>query len=113
MDLNAKPWGLRVNGDLWAAAHQLMKGRGHDAQTIRKVKGHATGGDIASGIISHEDARGNQRADQWAGFEAVRGRRAEARLIAWLNWHHVMFGRLVEDLQRMMVAILEAVAKKG
>ena len=65
----AKPWGLLDNGDLWAVIQILIQARRSNLTanvSVRKVKGHATPIDVQKGVISSEDAWGNDSADALA-----------------------------------------------
>ena len=67
--------GLQVDGDLWEQAWIAVKKRGAGNQSLRKVKGHATGKDVEKGISTSKDREGNDTSDKLAdrGVEAIAG----------------------------------------
>ena len=56
-------WNLQKDGDAWELAWRAIVCRGAAAQTLRKVKGHATEEDVRQGKCTEEDRQGNDEAD--------------------------------------------------
>ena len=66
MILRRRPWGMRLNGDIWAAAASLLTLKGPDNVQVVWTKGHATDNDIEQGTSTEENRDGNNIADQLA-----------------------------------------------
>ena len=62
--MRAKPWLLRRDGDLWELLEKVLEWRQPGATTTKWVKGHATEAHIEQGVITAEDASGNDKADK-------------------------------------------------
>ena len=56
--LRRRPWGLRLDGDVWEAAVNLIAVKGTESIRVVWTKGHATDADIATGKSSEEHRRG-------------------------------------------------------
>ena len=61
--LRRRPWGLRLDGDIWEAAANLIATKGTEDIRVIWIKGHATDADIAAGKSSEEQRRGHAIAD--------------------------------------------------
>ena len=64
--LRGRPWGLRTDGDIWAAAAELIQRKGPHSIRVIWTKGHATEEDVAKGVCSEEYRRANGVADGFA-----------------------------------------------
>ncbi len=73
------PNGLRPNGDLWQLVEQHLIARGPHSANAFKVKAHTTLQDVAAGVITPENRKGNGQADALA---ARGGRDREYNLCA-------------------------------
>ena len=62
-----KPWGLRADGDVWAAVATLAAQKGPNNIRVTWTKGHATEDDVRQGICTDEQRRCNEIADLLAG----------------------------------------------
>ena len=65
--LRRRPWGLRADGDLWAAAAKLIKHKGPESIRVIWTKGHASEEDVRTGKSSEEHRRASDVADSLAG----------------------------------------------
>ena len=65
--LRRRPWGLRPDGDLWAAAARLIRNKGPESIRVVWTKGHATEEDVKSGKSCAAHKKGNEVADLLAG----------------------------------------------
>ena len=101
-----KPWGLQVDGDLWEQAWVAVNKRGCGNQDLRKVKGHATEQDVAQGIATIEDKKGNDASDTLAdiGVEAVAGK-GLVKLGKWFEKRHAGYRKLMVRVQRMIAGV--------
>ena len=86
--LRRRPWGLRLDGDIWEAAANLIAIKGTEAIRVIWAKGHATGADIAAGKSTEELRRGNSIADTLANaaHEATPEGKALATKHARARW---------------------------
>ena len=108
----ARPYELRVDGDLLVLVQKLLDARGPGTTKISKVKGHADESLVRRGQVRELDKVGNDMADRAADF----GRRRVACGIldarrhlsnARRSWYPVLC-----ELQRFFIAISRAVVNE-
>ena len=63
-----RPWGLQKDGDLWKLFHDLAHAKGLSSIHITWVKGHAKQHHIDQGLLTADDADGNDKADTLASL---------------------------------------------
>ena len=87
------------NSDLWARLRHALIGAN---VVLKRVKGHASSGDVASGAVTGEDKAGNDGADKLAVAGALMAPLPEGLLerAAWRK-------DTARSVQRMMVSILQ------
>ena len=101
-----KPWALQTDGDLWELAWEAILERGATSQQLRKVKGHATTEDIATGKTIEADKFGNDNSDEAAdrGVQSLGG----AGLVKLGNWttrRHDKYKKFMGRIHKFIVAI--------
>ena len=109
-----KPWGLRVDGDLWEQARIAVKKRGTGNQSLRKVKGHATEKDVEKGISASQDREGNDTSEklEHKRVEAIAGR-GLVKLGKWCEARQKDYRKLLVRFQKMIVGVTLAEKRKG
>ena len=80
-----KPWGLQADGDLLEQAWEAVLQSGHAAQTLTKVKGHATEEQVNKGLVRPCDKSGNDWADDFANRGALQHEPFAVMLAKWLQ----------------------------
>ncbi len=108
--LAAGPAGIRHtrmdNEDLWERYVEVESAALHPAE-FHKVKGHATVADVASGRVRPQDKYGNDKADDRATGGAAQHALSIGGIRVELEQR-----RKLRDVQRMMVAIAMARARR-
>ena len=103
-----KPWGLQPDGDLWELAWNAVLQRGPEAQTLSKVKGHATQSQVDEGVVAAEDKEGNDWADDFANRGAGQHQVHALKLARWLQQRHACYMKFMVRVHKCMAAVLGA-----
>eukprot|EP00969_Alexandrium_andersonii_P224215 9901880-Alexandrium_andersonii.AAC.1 len=106
IDVVARPWGLRRDGDLWEVFHRVASARAFRGVAFTKVKGHATEQHIREGRSTRRDANLNSVADAMAE-RGVRSSAHSQEIWTWWNHNVARYHVFVFKVQHMLVSIFE------
>lgn len=107
-----KPWGLQADGVLWEQAWEGVLQRGHAAQTLSKVKGHATTQQVDEGLGRACDKEGNDWADEFANKGAFQHEPHAVKLAKCLQVRQSAIAPLMTRVHRVVIAVMQAESKE-
>eukprot|EP00969_Alexandrium_andersonii_P290710 12849414-Alexandrium_andersonii.AAC.1 len=111
LDLEAKPWGVRRNGDIWMQIQAAADARGWHSCDIQKVKSHTDASHLEMGVVTRWQQEGNARADRLA----ERGRLLATDVAAAARWDaraKAAYAQFIKNTQLMMLAVLRQVMSR-
>ena len=91
---------------MWKQTFLALNTRGSRNQDLRKTEGHATQEDIAAGITTEVDKKGNGKSDQLVdeGVEMINGK-GLAALGKWTADRHDRYNKCMRRVHGMIVAV--------
>ena len=111
LDLAAKPWPCRKNGDLWQHWEQMLALRGRHSISVQWVPSHTDEQAVADRRISAEHQAGNRLAD--AAASRCRGHAHARHIMDPLVSRWLAYRRLVHDVMSMQLLISKSLVSEG